>query len=448
MVVRLILAVVLFPLALMGESPVIPRPTAEKLGAGRVVFNATWCIVCEEPGLARVAARTLGFWTGIKLDAGPQALPRARPIWVTGRSGEETVAALGTEGYRLEVFASGEVRIESAGGAGAFYGLQTLVQLFQNNGRGDWELPVVKIEDAPRFKWRGVRLDDAGRPVGKEAVKRLLNVMALYKMNTLHWRLADAAHWRVESRVVSLPRDAEGFYSRAEIRELVAYAAERHICIVPELAVTPVAGKVFFVKPEDKETLAAEEKRWAALWTEMAGLFPGGHFQLTLPADAVEEKPGELARAILRERGKQLLVEGRWRPTGAEESPPVRLCPVALARPGSDGPLVVWTGDAADGGALASRLGEFARETLGGVAWGGYGRMENVAAERELFPAALVWAETLWNPGAHRATESFSRRGKPELRFLSRLGVAQAPEDSSEAEEENPEEFSKNSPRL
>ncbi len=139
MAVRLVLAVVLFPLVLSGQSAVIPRPAAEEMAAGRVPFNATWCIVCAEPGLARVAARTIGFWTGIKLDAGSLALPRSRTVVVDGRSNDPAVRALGPEGYRLEISSGVGARIESSDPAGAFYGLQTLVQVFQNNGSGDWE---------------------------------------------------------------------------------------------------------------------------------------------------------------------------------------------------------------------------------------------------------------------------------------------------------------------
>ena len=124
----------------------------------------------------------------------------------------------------------------------------------------DWQIPCVEIEDQPRFKWRGLMLDVARHFFTKEEVKQVLDAMALHKMNTFHWHLVDDQGWRIE--IKKYPRLTQvgawrkeigfkldpkastaygpdgrygGFYTQADIREVVAYAQARHITIVPEI---------------------------------------------------------------------------------------------------------------------------------------------------------------------------------------------------------------------
>lgn len=165
------------------------------------------------------------------------------------------------EGYHLQVTTAG-VRLVGTGGAGLFYGIQTLRQLLGMNGspRADSatiEWPCVEVRDFPRFDWRGIMLDVSRHFMPVPFIKRLLDAMALHKLNRFHWHLTDDQGWRLESRAfprltevgavrVSSPQKGHPeqddgtpygpyFYTGEEVREVVAYAAERQITIIPEI---------------------------------------------------------------------------------------------------------------------------------------------------------------------------------------------------------------------
>jgi hexosaminidase len=169
---------------------------------------------------------------------------------------------LGREGYTLDIASAG-VQIRAAQPVGLFYGLQTLRQLLPPNIAGEKQnhsltLPCLSITDNPLFPWRGFMLDEARHFFGAETVKRVLDWLAFLKINTFHWHLTDYQGWRVEIRKYPkltaiggrrsgsqtrsfVKRFAtmdmtphEGWYSQRDIREIVAYAAERQITIVPE----------------------------------------------------------------------------------------------------------------------------------------------------------------------------------------------------------------------
>ena len=161
------------------------------------------------------------------------------------------------EGYALTVDA-GKINLAACAQEGIFYGIQTLKQLVQPE-EGAMTVPNVNINDAPRFAWRGLMLDEARNFKGKEVVKKLLDEMAALKLNVFHWHLTNDQGWRIEikkyPKLTSLGacRDStelyhfdsnvfdgkrhEGHYTQEDLREIVAYAAERHIRVVPEITV-------------------------------------------------------------------------------------------------------------------------------------------------------------------------------------------------------------------
>lgn len=146
------------------------------------------------------------------------------------------------EGYRLTVTRRG-VKIEASDEAGAFYARQTLKQLVQPDG----SVPCVTVNDAPRFRWRGFHIDPVRHFLSVEDIKKQIDVLSEYKINTMHWHLTDDQGWRIE--IKKYPRLTEvgawriefdgrvdgGFYSQEEIRDVVAYAAARFVTIVPEI---------------------------------------------------------------------------------------------------------------------------------------------------------------------------------------------------------------------
>ena len=168
--------------------------------------------------------------------------------------------SLKPEAYELYVTPE-QIEIKANDGAGYFYAVQSIHQLLTDNktestSNSQWLVPSVTIKDAPRFGWRAYMLDEARYFHGEEFVKRMLDQMALLKMNVFHWHLTDDAGWRMEikkypklTEIGSKRSDSEigtwksgklagephsGFYTQEQIKNIVTYAAERHITIVPE----------------------------------------------------------------------------------------------------------------------------------------------------------------------------------------------------------------------
>ena len=207
-----------------------------------------------------------GAVTPLRVGVTPEPAKPAKPSAAGGGvitlTSHGAKASLGAEGYELTVTPT-SATIRATEEAGLFYGAVTLAQLlppeiFARSAASGvkWSLPCVEIEDQPRFKWRGMMLD-VGRHFFKiEDIKPLLDAMALHKLNTFHWHLTDDQGWRIEIKKypklteVGAWRDSSppygnrnsddglrhgGFYTQDEIREIVAYAAVRHITVVPEI---------------------------------------------------------------------------------------------------------------------------------------------------------------------------------------------------------------------
>lgn len=193
---------------------------------------------------------------------------------------------LGPEGYMLTVDDDG-VTFLVGGDTGLFHAEQTLKQLLPPDAlrtdAGDkaWPLPHVQITDAPRFRWRGAMLDVARHFLPKRDVLRFLDLMALHKLNVLHFHLTEDQGWRVEIKrypkltevggwrreTVGDGRPHGGFYTQADIREIVAYAAERHITIVPEIDIPGHSAAAIAAYPElgNQDVPSAEAPR--EVWT-------------------------------------------------------------------------------------------------------------------------------------------------------------------------------------
>ena len=172
-------------------------------------------------------------------------------------------ASLAPEGYTLKV-EQGCINIAVSKPAGLFYALQTLKQLMPRNVMAavpcdnitEWSVPCVDIKDEPRFGWRGFMLDEGRHFYGKEEIKKIIDVMAAYKMNRFHWHLTEDQGWRIE--IKKYPKLTEvgawraskvlgwgnvkpdgilygGYYTKKDAKEVVEYARERFVEIVPEV---------------------------------------------------------------------------------------------------------------------------------------------------------------------------------------------------------------------
>jgi hexosaminidase len=246
----------------------VPLPHHVALDDKHLRLPANWSWSSETPGMAS----TLSLFTGqlgllhgitpsLTTTSASQAFLRFhRPL---------ASDTLGAEGYRLEI--SDKITI-TAEPAGAFYALQTLSQLL-SVAEGRYQVPTGTIIDKPRFAWRGMHLDVARHFRSVDFVKRYIDLMSHYKMNTLHWHLTEDQGWRIE--IKAFPRLTEvgawrketmvaknfnpyvgdgiphgGFYTQEQIREIVAYAAERHITVVPEIEMPGHAVAALAAYPE------------------------------------------------------------------------------------------------------------------------------------------------------------------------------------------------------
>lgn len=243
----------------------IPQPVEIKSGAGKFTLSSSASVVYGTPEgkfAASNLAERLNRSTGFKLKVQQGS---AGTIFFKQNSSPD--ATLGKEGYTLEV--TSKVAIISANEpAGLFYGAQTLLQLFPKEIESltpvkmVWTAPAVSIKDYPRFAWRGLMLDVSRNFFTKEEVKRYIDQMTRYKYNVFHWHLTDDNGWRIE--IKSLPKLTEvgawrveraghfgdraepkpgepatygGFYTHEDIKEVVQYAQDRNVTIIPEIDV-------------------------------------------------------------------------------------------------------------------------------------------------------------------------------------------------------------------
>lgn len=258
----------------------VPQPAKLNVRPGSLTLEKTGAIVHTQE-LATEAnhlADRLRRSTGFPFELLPAGAGAARPGQIR-LALDAALSTLGCEGYRLSVTSEG-VTIAAPSGAGVFYGIQTLLQLlppavYDRGVRTSvaWELPLVEIEDGPRFSWRGAMLDSVRHFQPVEFIRKFIDLLALHKLNRFHWHLADDQGWRVEIR--KYPRLTEvgawrngtwighdraesrddgvrygGFYTQDELRELVRYAAERHITIVPEIEMPGHAQAAIAAYPE------------------------------------------------------------------------------------------------------------------------------------------------------------------------------------------------------
>ena len=236
----------------MDAPPIIPLPAQLSVGQGSYAISAS-AVIHVAPGdraaadaahyLADLLARTRGLSLPVREDASATS---------HGDIVIRSDAATGVtqpEGYVLDVDAQG-MRVTARDAAGLFYGAISAWQLMTPDAaKGAVSVPVLHVADWPRFGWRGLMLDSARHFQQPAEIKQLLDAMAQHKLNVFHWHLTDDQGWRLEIRRYPKltqigawrrpPGDGDtnygGFYTQADVKDIVAYAAARHITVVPEI---------------------------------------------------------------------------------------------------------------------------------------------------------------------------------------------------------------------
>ncbi len=250
------------------EPAIIPQPQSMERTQGEFKMAPDLVVATDAASQAtgRFLAERLRPATGYSIETALRKPDQTFRVGAIILTTENANANLGPEGYQLSV-TPGVITINAPTQTGLFYGVQTLLQLLppeilstQVVKDCNWSVPCMKITDSPRFSWRGLMLDVSRHFYTKQEVKKMMDVMALHKLNTFHWHLVDDHGWRIEIKKYpkltsvgawrtgtgfGFPADSTtaydkdgrygGFYTQEDIREVVAYAQKLHISVVPEI---------------------------------------------------------------------------------------------------------------------------------------------------------------------------------------------------------------------
>ena len=442
-------------LAAAAQAAPMPLPSKMTPGTGRLTIDSRFSLTnsgCPEETIARFRAR-IERQTGVPLTApaGPGlavTCTAAAPPWPT--LGED-------ESYVLEITPAG-ARLAAPTITGVLRGFETFAQLIAPGPEG-FEAPAIHIEDRPRFPWRGLMLDVSRHWMPAAVVKRNLDAMAAVKLNVFHWHLADDQGFRVESKLFPKLQQfgSDGqFYTQAEIRDIVAYARDRGIRVVPEfdmpghttswlvgmpeLAATPgpfrIERKWGIFEPVLN---AADERTYSfldAFIGEMAALFPDPYFHIG--GDEVDEPNARKLQPQFNQRVQALVKKHGKIMVGWDE----------VMAPGLASDTVIHSWRGPDALADAARKGyrgilsygyylnyllpaakHYAVDPgdtpgiLGGEAcvWAEYVSAETV--DSRIWPRMAAIAERFWSPKEVQDVNSMYQRMEAASRWLEWTGV-------------------------
>ena len=299
--VALLLCPLVFAGSMCAEQPalnIMPLPARVEQGVGEFPIDGSFGIALQgykEPRLERARQRfldTLSRKTGIPLWR--EAVVNQARFTIQTAGPSAAVQQLGEdESYHLAVSTT-EVQLSAPNPLGVLRGLQTFLQLVTVTANG-FSVPAVVIDDKPRFPWRGLLIDSGHRFVPLADVKRNLDGMEAVKLNVFHWRFADNAGFHIESKSFPLLQEkgSGGFYySQHEVREVIAYAYNRGIRVVPELDMPCHTTSWFMGYPELSSgqdpvkssaidpTRESTYKFLAGFLSEMTSLFPDSYIHL------------------------------------------------------------------------------------------------------------------------------------------------------------------------
>jgi len=241
-----LLICILFSLFSIGKAMginIIPYPVKVEKGEGYFILSANTKIIYDKALDERgsVFCEIIEGRIGFQLSKGTSNDSKSVIVLKI-----DNKSNLPEEGYTLQV-STNKVEITSPSPKGIFYGMQSLQQLIERDYKtGAFKAQVVAIEDYPRFGWRGLMLDVSRTFLNKNLVKRYIDLLSYFKLNTLHWHLTDDQGWRIEIKryprltTVGSKFDPEhnemgGYYTQEDIREIIEYAALRNVTIVPEI---------------------------------------------------------------------------------------------------------------------------------------------------------------------------------------------------------------------
>ncbi len=306
----LVLCVLSYPAMTTAQQPVLnlmPLPANMRSGTGSLAVDSSFSIAFtgySEPRLERAGERflkQLARQTGLALALKPSKTGKGTLVIQTDHASKEIQEVGEDESYILDV-STASARLRASTPLGTMHGLQTFLQLVEVSPNG-FAVPVVTIQDQPRFPWRGLMIDSARHFIPLDVIRRNIDGMEAVKMNVFHWHLSENQGFRVESKkypkLHELGSDAL-YYTQDEIRDLVAYARDRGIRVVPEFDMPGHSTAWFVGHPElaSGQGPYAIERKWGIfdpamdptnekvykflddLIGEMARVFPDHYFHI------------------------------------------------------------------------------------------------------------------------------------------------------------------------
>jgi hexosaminidase len=256
----LVLCVSLNPVMTTAQEPalnLLPLPASAHSGTGSLGVDSSFSVAFTghtEPRLERAGDRSLrqlARQTGLLLALKPAKTAKATLVVQTDHASKEIQELGEDESYVLEVTTTG-ARLTAPTPLGAMHGLQTFLQLVDVSP-GGFAAPVVTIQDKPRFPWRGLMIDSARHFIPLDVIRRNIDAMEAVKMNVFHWHLSENQGFRVESRKFPKLHEmgSDGFYyTQEEMRDVIAYARDRGIRVVPEFDMPGHSTAWFVGHPE------------------------------------------------------------------------------------------------------------------------------------------------------------------------------------------------------
>jgi len=470
---------------------VMPLPAKVQLGSGALKIDGTFSVALagyQEPRLERAKSRfltDLSHQTGLVFGHGAADPAKAALVVTTDHASKPVQEPGEDESYTLDVTTSG-AKIRAANPLGSMHGLQTFLQLVSITADG-FAAPAVSIQDQARFVWRGLMIDSARHFIPLPVIKRNLDGLEAVKMNVFHWHLSDNEGFRVESKkfpkLQQLGSDGQ-FYTQDEIRDLIEYARDRGIRVVPEFDMPGHSTAWFVGHPElasgqgpyelerkwgvfDPAMDPTNEKTYKFLDTfigEMAKLFPDPYFHIG--GDEVNGKEWDNnpkvqefmkshniktdveLQAYFSQRVQELVTKHGKTPVGWDEifvpgvSKNILIHswrgPEALAAAAKQGYRGIlsngyyidlgWSAArhyAVDpmGGAAATLSAEEKARILGGedTMWSEYVNWENI--DSRIWPRTAAIAERLWSPQETTNVASMYARMEAESTRLEYLGL-------------------------
>ena len=308
---------------------IVPKPVQMKLKPGKfTVDNQTRLLISSGDSNMKQVAHL--FTDQLHLAGGPDVKVEVmtggiRTLNTIILNLSQAKSDIPSEGYELMVSPK-KIQINASTGPGLFYGIQSLLQLMQAeicrpdsvNSKKTWDVPCVDIKDHPRYQYRGMHLDVSRHFFPKEFIKRYIDLIAMYKMNTFHWHLTDDNGWRIEIKKYpklmqigawrvdheDMPwgdRPAQqqgekatygGYYTQDEIREIVQYAADRYVTIIPEIEMPAHSVEVLAAYPQFSCTGGPFTVPPGSYWPNLDILCAGNDSVFTFLQDVLTEVIG------------------------------------------------------------------------------------------------------------------------------------------------------------